>query len=350
MLRRRFLSGLALSPLLTSALAGRSLAQVETPIFFRIGTGTTAGTYFPVGGLIASAISHPPGSRPCDVGGSCGVPGLIAVVQSTEGSVDNVRAIAEGRLESALSQADVAYWAYHASGPFAGEPPLDGLRAIANLYPESIQLVATRESGVRSVADLAGKRVSIDQDGSGTQVDARLILQAWGLTVEQIEASAVGASASVEMMRRGELDAFFYVAGTPTAAIESLARDTAVTLVPIEGEPAERLLKDYPFFARGFVASGTYRSVPATTTLSVGAQWLCAADLDAELIYRVTEALWHKNTRRLLDAGHEKGRLIEYSTALNGLGVPLHVGALRYYRERHIIVPDHLEPPEDEGP
>ncbi|MEX0758296.1 MAG: TAXI family TRAP transporter solute-binding subunit [Tistlia sp.] len=351
MLRRQFLSGLALAPLAAGALgsglaAGWPAARAQdSPIFFRIGTGSTAGTYFPVGGLIASAISHPPGSRPCDSGGSCGVPGLIAVVQSTEGSVYNVQAVAKGQLESALSQADVAYWAYHGEGPFAEQPPLSNLRAIANLYPESVQLVASVASGVRSVADLADKRVSIDLDGSGTQIDAKLILKAWGLTPEDLDVRTVSANEAVEQLREGELDAFFYVAGTPTTAIEALARDTSIRLVPIDGEPAERLLEDYPFFARGFIAAGLYRSVPSTVTLSVGAQWICSAEIDEALIYEVTTALWHENTRRLLDAGHQKGRLIAYGTALNSLGIPLHRGALRYYRERRVIVPDVLEPP-----
>lgn len=346
MRRRQFLSGLALAPLLTGTPSIRSLAQ-DTPIFFRIGTGSTAGTYFPIGGLIASAISHPPGSRPCDAGGSCGVPGLIAVVQSTDGSVYNVRAVAENELESALSQADVAYWAYNGEGPFAGEAPLSNLRAIANLYPESVQLVAAADSGVRSVADLKGKRVSIDKEGSGTQIDAKLILQAWSVGLEDFEVSMVGANEAVDQMRQGELDAFFYVAGTPTTAIEALARDMTIRLVPIDGEPAKQLLDNYPFFARGFVAASIYRSVPATATLSVGAQWICSAELDEDLIYAVTAALWHRNTRRLLDAGHQKGRLISYGTALNGLGIPLHPGALRYYQDRRVIVPDMLEPPDN---
>lgn len=349
MRRRHFLSGLALTPLLAggpaAGLAGRARAE-DTPTFFRIGTGSTAGTYFPIGGLIASAISHPPGSRPCEAGGSCGVPGLVAVVQSTEGSVYNVRAVSEGRLESALSQADVAYWAYHGEGPFEGEPPLANLRAIANLYPESVQLVASTESGIRSVSDLEGKRVSIDRDGSGTQIDARLILEAWDLGVEDLQVRTLAANEAVEQMRRGELDAFFYVAGTPTTAIEALARDTSIRLVPIDGERAELLLEKFPFFARGFVAAGLYRGVPATVTLSVGAQWLTSAALDPQLIYEVTAALWHENTRRLLDAGHQKGKLIAYGTALNSLGIPLHAGALRYYEERRVVVPDTLEPPE----
>ncbi|SMF07203.1 hypothetical protein SAMN06265365_102273 [Tistlia consotensis] len=350
MRRRQFLSGLSLAPLLAGGLAGglaRRAVADEAPTFFRIGTGSTAGTYFPIGGLLATAISHPPGSRPCDSGGSCGVPGLIAVVQSTEGSVYNVRAVSEGRLESALSQADVAFWAYHGAGPFADKPPLANLRAIANLYPESVQLVAAADAKVRNVADLKGKRVSIDSEGSGTQIDAKLILQAWGLSPKDLDARMIGANEAVEQMRRGTLDAFFYVAGTPTAAIEALARDMTITLVPIEGPPVEKLLKDYPFFARAFVGAGLYRGVAATATLSVGAQWICSAEIDAQLIYEVTASLWHENTRHLLDAGHQKGRLIQFATALDGLGVPLHPGALRYYEDHGKAIPETLQPPEE---
>ena len=119
-----------------AGIAGSALAQGSQ--FFRIGTGSTGGTYFPIGAILASAISNPPGSRECERGGSCGVPGLIAVAQSTTGSVENVRAIGSGLLESALSQADVAFWAYHGRHTFAETGPIKNLRAIANGRDEPV--------------------------------------------------------------------------------------------------------------------------------------------------------------------------------------------------------------------
>ena len=129
-------------------LAGLLLgpAQAQDLHFFRIGTGTTGGTYFPIGGEIADAISNPPGSRPCESGGSCGVPGLIAIAQATEGSLANIEALRNSGLEAALAQADVAYAAYTATGVYKGQPPFTKLCAIANLYGEAVHLVVRADS------------------------------------------------------------------------------------------------------------------------------------------------------------------------------------------------------------
>lgn len=323
------------------SLQGEAVAQ--DAFFFRIGTGSTAGTYYPIGSIIAGAISNPPGSRACDKGGSCGVPGLIAVVQSTNGSVANVRGLSEGRLEAALVQADIAYWAYSGEGVFAGTPPFENLRAIANLYPEVIQLVVRRDARIESVADLRGKRVSLDKVGSGTRVDATLVLEAFGLTPKDLEEVEVMPGEAIALMRADALDAFFFVAGAPTNAISSLAKDVSITLLPLDGPEIEELRAKYPFFARDVVPSGTYRNVPLTPTLSVGAQLMTSTDVPEATIYEVTRALWHGNTRQLLDDGHPKGRQITLDTAFNGLGVPLHAGARQYYTERGITLFDAAE-------
>ena len=338
--RRRFLGGLAggAGALLLPARSWAQGTGSRSLRFFRIGTASTAGTYYPIGGIIANAISNPPGSRSCDTGGSCGVPGLIAVVQSTEGSVANVHAIHEGGLDSGFAQADVAFWAYKGQGLFADRGPMESLRAIANLYPEALHLVVRRDAGVLDVADLAGKRISLDREGSGTRVDAELILRAYGLSPDALaQASSLPAGQAADAVRRGELDGFFFVAGTPANAVATLASEVGVTLLPIEGEPAERLRKAYPFFAAHGIPAGTYQNVPQTQTLAVGAQWLVGAQADDDTIYQITQALWHPSTRRLLDSGHPKGSRIRLETALDGLGVPLHAGARKYYLERDLI-------------
>jgi hypothetical protein len=327
---------------LVSAVAGTPATRAQDRTdgglqFFRIGTASTSGTYFPVGGLIANAISNPPGSRSCESGGSCGVPGLIAVVQSTDGSVANVEAIGDERLDSGFVQADVAFWAYKGQRLFAERGPIDRLRAIANLYPEAVHLVVRRESEIRAIPDLAGKRVSLDREGSGTRVDARLILNAYGLTEADLKVRDLPAGQAADEMRAGELDAFFFVAGTPARAVADLAQDVSIDLLAIDGPQAEALQEQYPFFARTSVSAGTYQNVPAVATLSVGAQWLTSADLPAERIYAITQALWNESTRRILDNGHPKGTQIQLDSALDGLGVPLHPGARRYYVEQGLI-------------
>ncbi|RMD63543.1 MAG: TAXI family TRAP transporter solute-binding subunit [Alphaproteobacteria bacterium] len=320
-------------------------ASAEDIFFFRIGTGSTGGTYFPVGGIIASAISKPPGSRECEAGGSCGVPGLIAVAQSTEGSVANILGIADGTLESGFSQADITYWAYKGEGIFKDRGPITGLRTIANLFPESVHIVVRRNAGIHSVADLRGKRVSIDREGSGTRVDALLILKAYGLTLKDIEAVSVASGDAADMLREGTLDAFIMVVGTPGKAVADLAEDSLIDLVPVTGPPAERLMQTYPFFSRDRIRAGTYFNVAETETVSVGAQWLVSARMPESLIYGITRALWHPNTRRLLDSGHPKGKQITLASALDGLVVPLHPGARRYYLEAGLDIPDLPDPP-----
>ncbi len=313
-------------------LAGTT-SLAEDSGFFRIGTGSTGGTYFPIGGLIANAVSSPPGSRPCDKGGSCGVPDLIAAAVSTIGSVANIEAIAKGDLESGLSQADVAYWAYTGTGIFRKKGKLQTLRAIANLYPESVHLVVRADSKIKTVADLKRKRISLGEKGSGTLVEAEIILRAYGLRRKHLKASYIKLGAATDQLAAGKLDGFFMVAGAPAAAIEDLAGRVEIRLVAIAGKKAEALVKKHRFFAAGEIPEGVYESVPTTLTLTVGAQWVVAEGVGEDLVYELTRALWHENTRKLLDKGHPKGQQIRLETALVGIAIPLHPGAARYYSD-----------------
>jgi len=331
--RARGLARLALAALLFLALASAAGAAAQEVRFFRIGTGGTAGTYFPVGALIASAISNPPGSRPCDRGGSCGVPGLVAIVQSSDGSVENVERIGDGEFELALSQADIAYWAYRGTGLFADKGPIENLRAIANLYPESIHVVVRRDAGIKGIAELAGKRVSLGEKGSGTLVDAKAVLDAYGLAPTDIEARFLNPGASSLMLAKGDLDAFFFVGGYPVSAVADLARNVAIDLLPIDGSEADTLVAFYPFFTRSTIPAGVYDGLGEVPTISIGAQLLVSADIDADTVYAITKALWNDSTHRLFEHGHEKAREIRIETALDGIAIPLHPGAERYYRE-----------------
>ena len=326
--------GLRLSCLaIALSLAGAQVATAQDIRFFRIATGGTSGTYFPIATLIASAISNPPGSRACEDGGSCGVPGLLAVAQSTQGSVENVALIQAGAVESGFSQADIAYWAYNGQGLYKDRGPSPGLRAIANLYPESVHVVVRRDSGIERIQDLRGKRVSLGPEASGTVVDARIVLAAYGLGEWEYTASYLQTGPASDQMRKGELDAFFVVGGYPITAVAQLADDTPVDLLSVDGPEADRLLHEHPFFVPTTIPQGIYTDVPARLTLTVGAQWLVSADVDADVVYGITRALWHGTTRRLLDRGHPDGRLIRLDTALDGIAIPLHEGAVRYYRE-----------------
>lgn len=325
---------IAAATLAFTLLSGPAQAQQ----FFRIGTGGTAGTYYPIGGLLANAISSPPGSRPCDQGGSCGVPGLIATAVSSNGSVANINAISSGQLESGFSQSDVAYWAYTGTGIYEGKGKVADIRLIANLYPESIHLVARKGSGIKSVADLRAKRVSLDETGSGTLVDARLVLAAYGLTEKDVKAEYLKPNQAGDKMKDGAMDAFFFVGGFPAGAIAELASSGAgIDLVNLAGPEIDKMRQQYGFFAADKIPAETYKGVGEVSTLAVGAQWVTSVKQPDDLIYGVTKALWNASTRKLLDAGHAKGKVIQSATALAGAGIPLHPGAEKFYREAGLL-------------
>ena len=312
---------------------GSAPVQADQMKFFRIGTGGTGGTYYPIGGLIAHCISNPPGSRPCEKGGSCGVPGLVAIAQSANGSVANINSIKSGVLESGFSQSDVAYWAYTGTGIYKGKGKVDVLRAIANLYPETIQLVARKGAGIKSVKDLKGKRVSLDEPGSGTLVDARIILEAYGLSEKDLKADYIKPTPAIDKIKDNQLDAFFIVAGFPTGSVVELTSSVGADLVPITGPEAEAIIKKYGFFAKDIIPEGTYEGVGKIESISVGAQWVVSAKVDDDLIYEISKAIWNEKSRKLMDKGHAKGKMITVETALDGIGIPLHPGAERYYKE-----------------
>jgi len=322
--RRQFIALAAAAGVASAADAARAQQQ-----FFRIGTGGTGGTYFPVGGMIANAISEASGT---------GVKGLVATAVASNGSLANINAIGAGQFEAGLTQADVAYWAWSGTGLFEGRPKVDSIRFVANLYPESVQIVVKRGSGIRSVADLKGKRVSLDEPGSGTLIDARIVLAAYGLTDRDLKPEYLKMGPAADRMRDGALDAFFTVGGWPTGAIAELASSQGgIDLLPVDGDAAQRLLRQYSFFSADVIPADAYKGSAATKTIAVGAQLVTSAKLADALVHDITKALWNDATRKMLDAGHAKGKLIRKETAVDGAGIPLHPGAERFYREAGIL-------------
>lgn len=314
-----------------------SVALSQDAAFFRIGAGSADSTYFAISGLLANAISNPPGSRACEDGGSCGVPGLIAVAQSTDGAVYNVEAIGKGELESGLAQADIAYWAFNGFGTFAEQGQIDELTAIASLYPESIHIIVRADSDITDIGQLRGRKVSLGPVQSGSFVDSQIILEAYGLSLEDFDVDLLLAGPAIDKLRTGELDAVFLVAGYPVTALSEFANDLKVRLLPIAGETADRLIAENPFFSRGFIATNVYKTETDIHTLNVRALWVAAARLDDELVYGITRALWHTRNRKLLDNAHPDGLGIQLKSALVGLSIPLHPGAARYYREAGLL-------------
>ncbi len=305
---------------------------------FRIGTGGAQGTYFPIGTLIARAISE--SAESCTRAEGCGVPKLLAVAQQSNGSVSNVEAISAGVLEAGLVQADVAHWAYTGTGVFAKQKKQADVRVIASLYRESVHVVVKRDSGVRSMTDLAGRRVSLDEPGSGTLVDARIVLDAYALKERDLNPVYIKPQFAAEKLTDGTLDAFFIVAGFPTRSVMELTSREAATLVPIDAKIARRIEQRYPFLTPSVIPADTYPGVPETGTVSVYAQLVVSASLPDDLAYNITRELWKERTLRMLQEGHPKGREIRLDSALRGLPIPLHPGAERFYRERGLLAAD----------
>jgi len=303
------------------ALAG---TVVHAQQFFRIGTGGTAGTYYPVGGAIANAVSQP---------GK-----IIVTAQASNGSVANVNGIAGGAMESGFSQSDVATWAQKGTGLYEGKPNVPGLRLIANLYPESVHVVVRKGSGIKTVADLKGKRVALDEPGSGTLVNARAILAAYGLKESDIKPEYIKPNQAGDKMKDGSLDAFFFTGGAPAGAIAELASSgNGIDILPIDGAAAEALRKSSAFFSPDSIAADTYKGVGAVATLAVGAQWVTSDKADANTVYEITKALFSPAAQQALAAGHAKGKFITKENAVRAAGIPFHPGAERFYKEAGLI-------------
>lgn len=325
---------------LLATLMFGSTAFAQAPTFFRIGTGGAGGTYFPIGGTIANGISAPPGARPCEEGGQCGVPGLIAIAQSTTASVFNNAAVQNGELEAGLAAADVTRSMYLGEGKFDGKPH-PKLRIVANLFPEDLHLVMPKGESIDNLGDLAGKRVGIAQAGSGTQVAVLQMLEAWGVTRDNMEEAELNNSQSAERLADGQIDAYFYAAGWPVAAMVQLSSTKGMSLHSFSDEDLAKINEIIPAYIPSEIPGGVYEGVDeAAKTPAVSALLVVSSDLEEELVYGITEALWNDNTRKLLDNGHAKGKQITADTALDGLaelGVPLHAGAEKFYREAKLL-------------
>lgn len=297
---------------------------------FRIGTGGSAGTYFPIGSLIAQGISGRPDSVQKD---DFELPNLLALAQRSNGSAANVSDIGDGLLEAGLAQADVVHWAFNGAGPFSGAAPISNLRTIGTLYFESLHLVVRADSDIFEVKDLVGKLVSVDEIGSGTQLNVQHIISTQGLGLDDIKTVYLKPIDAIDRLRREQLDAFFVVAGYPVAGVSELIADGVGRIVPIFGPDIISLQRSFPFFIVDKIPANTYGIARDVETLAVPAQLVVSADLDDNLVYRIAGLLWSDETLKLLSEGHPKGSELNFLSALVGLSAPLHPGAEKYYQK-----------------
>ncbi|MBX2869181.1 MAG: TAXI family TRAP transporter solute-binding subunit [Acidiferrobacterales bacterium] len=298
----------------------------------RIGTGGPKGTYYPIGSLIASAVSDTSAFKTCQTS-PCDQPPILAVHQTSNGSIANAMDIQSGSLEAGLVQSDIAHWAFTGTGVLQGDKPAKQLRAVGSLYTESFHLVARKDANIQTVRDLRNKRVSLDEPGSGTLVDATLLLNAYGLQPADLKAEYIKAEIAKSKLLEGRLDAFFIVGGFPVSIIAELAETGKITLVPIDGPEKAGLLSNNQFFSENLIPAGTYSNIGETATIGVGALLLVTSMLEENIVYKLTKELWSAKTRKILSAGHQKGKEIRFTNMNKGVSVPFHPGALRLYSE-----------------
>lgn len=287
--------------------------------FVSLLTGGTGGTYYPLGGTFTAQWNEE-------------IDGVEATAQVTGASAENLQTLSAGEAEVAFTQTDIASYALDGKMMFEGKT-ITNFKAMGTLYPETVQIVTTEKSGIKSVEDLKGKTVSIGAGGSGTAANAEQILEVHGLTLEDIEKRDLSFDESTSGIQDGDIDAAFVTAGTPTGAIEGLSATEKVVIVPIAENKIAELEEKYPYYTKDTIPAGTYGSEEEITTVLIKAMLVVRDDLEDDLVYKMTKTLF-ENTDKI---GHSKGKLISAETALEGLtGMELHPGAKKYFDEKGI--------------
>ncbi|MCM3743789.1 TAXI family TRAP transporter solute-binding subunit [Sporosarcina luteola] len=283
--------------------------------FLSILTGGTQGTYYALGGALADIISEETGVK--------------TTAEVSQASAANMTALKDGSAEIAFVQTDIAYYASKGEMMFAGEV-IDNVSAIGALYPETVQLVTLEKNGIKSFEDLKGKKVSVGAPGSGTYANAEQLLEIHGLSMKDIQAQDLDFGESQESLQAGQIDAAFITAGTPTGAVEALNASAQVYIVPVTDEKANELISKYQYYAKEVIPAGTYGLKEDTPTVSVGAMLIIQNDVPEDLAYEITKAIYD-NASKLT---HPKGALIKAETGLDGIGIPVHPGAQKYFDEK----------------
>ncbi|WP_270180499.1 TAXI family TRAP transporter solute-binding subunit [Alkalihalobacillus sp. CinArs1] len=313
-----FVALLSISMILGACGSGGGDGASGSPKELSLLTGGTGGTYFPLGGEIATSIQDNTDIE-------------SANAQSSGASVENMQTLQSGDADVAFTQTDIA--AYATKGELMFEDgKVDNVQAIGTLYPETIQVVTLKESGIASIEDLKGKKVSVGAPGSGTYANAEQVLEVHGITMDDIDAQHLAFDESTEGIQDGNIDAAFITSGTPTGAVEGLSAVKPVNVLPIEQEMIDKLIEKYPYYAEDTIKSGTYGLEEDTTTVAVLAMLVARSDLDEEYVYNMTKAIFD-NADKIT---HAKGEFITADSALNGVGIDLHPGAKKYFDEKGV--------------
>lgn len=291
--------------------------QAAEKRFFNIATGGTAGVYYPLGGALAEIINK-------------NIPGANATAQSTGASVANVNMLAQGNVQIAFIQNDIAYYA--STGTEMFKEKVDGLKCLATIYPETVQLVTLEKTGIKSVADLKGKKVAVGAAGSSVTGNSRHVLEAYGLTFEDINPQYLSFAEAANSLKDGNIDAAFLVAGVPTAAVQDIAAQHKVVMIPIDEDKIEGMIKKYPFYTKVVIPADAYKQGADITTVGAKAMLVASDKMDEQTAYDITKAIF--NNLDQLKAAHAVGQYISKEAAKDGVSIPMHPGAEKFFNEK----------------
>ena len=290
-------------------------------VSLKMATGGTTGTYYAYGGVIANILNGKLGS-------------LQLNVQSTGASKANIFLIDDGEADVAIVQNDVMDYASKGTDLFEEDGAIESFSAGAALYAEVCQIISSGD--IKSVEDLKGKRVSVGDAGSGVEFNARQILNAYGISFDDIEVNNLGFGDSADALKDGKIDAFFCTAGAPTTAITELATTNSINLLGIDDEHAAALQNDYAFYTQYTIPGGTYKGVDDdVVTVAVKATLIVSDKLSEDVVYDLVKGLF--DNKDAITAGHAKGAELDPAYAVDGISVKFHPGAEKYFKEAGVL-------------
>ena len=307
------------------AFSAPALAQDQ----LSIATGGTGGVYYPMGGGLAEVINNH-------------VEGYSATAEVTGASVENMGLIATGDADLALALADTVAQSYNGTGRFEGQQ-LPMVRGLASMYANMIQIVALEDSGITSLEDLRGKRVSVGAPGSGTEVNAEAILTANGISYDDIEEQRLNFNETADALANGDIDAGFWSVGAPTSSILNLSTTNDIVLLALSDEEIAKAREADATFAETTLPGGSYTGVDEDiTVLGIPNVLVVSSEMSDDLAYEITKAMFENVAD--LQAVHPAANETTPEFTMSATPIPLHPGAIRYYEEAGVTVPDNLRP------
>ena len=316
-LKRVLTAGLALTMAVSIAGCGDG-GGGKGENHLNIATGGTAGAYFPIGTAISKVVNQ-------------NVEGIKTSVQSTGASVANINMLAENQVQMAIVQNDIAYYAVNGENMF--DKKIDTLRGVASLYPETLQFVTLIGSGIRTLDDLEGKRVAVGVKGSGVEVNVQQVLKAYNLTYDNIDEQFLSFAEAANALKEGTIDVACVTAGYPTPAIQEVAEEKSIRIIPLDEDKISALTKDYPFYTKTIIPADVYKGISQETpTVSVMAILVTTDKVDEKTGYEVTKAIF-SNTDKLVEA-HPAAKAVDKKSALTGMGfIKMNDGAEKFLKE-----------------